>query len=55
MGIPQAEPEHKDLLDLITQATQRIEIYPQTDGTTQKALVIDPKSVWYKRLVVASA
>ena len=54
MGIPQAEPEHKDLIDIVVQAVQRVEETPLEDGTTQKSLVIDPKSMWYKTLVVAS-
>ena len=47
MGIPQAEPEHKDLIDIVVQAVQRVEETPLEDGTTQKSLVIDPKSMWY--------
>ncbi len=53
--IPQSEPEHKDLVDILVQSVQRVEELPQEDGTTQKSLVIDPMSLYYKTLVVSSA
>lgn len=52
--IPQSDPEHKDLVDILVQSVQRLEELPQEDGTTQKSLVIDPMSMYYKTLVVAS-
>jgi|TARA_B100000470_G_scaffold221375_1_gene211600 hypothetical protein len=52
--IPQSEPEHKDLVDVLVQSVQRIEQIPQEDGTFEKSLVIDPKSLYYKTLIVAS-
>ena len=52
--IPQSDPEHKDLVDILVQSVQRVEELPQEDGTTQKSLVIDPLSLYYKTLVVAS-
>ena len=39
--IPQSDPEHKDLVDILVQSVQRLEELPQEDGTTQKSLVID--------------
>jgi hypothetical protein len=52
--IPQSEPEHKDLVDVLIQSVQRVESIEQEDGTTAKSLVIDPKSLYYKTLIVAS-
>ena len=52
--IPQSEPEHKDLVDVLVQSVQRIEQVPQEDGSFEKSLVIDPKSLYYKTLIVAS-
>jgi hypothetical protein len=52
--IPQSEPEHKDLVDILVQSVQRIEHVPLEDGTFEKSLVIDPKSLYYKTLIVAS-
>lgn len=52
--IPQSEPEHKDLVDILVQSVQRIEHIPLEDGTFEKTLVIDPKSLYYKTLIVAS-
>ena len=55
MGIPQTEAQHKELLDIIMQSCQRREDIPLEDGTVQKNLVTDPKTVWYKSLHVASS
>ena len=52
--IPQSAPEHHKLVDILVQSVQRLEELPQEDGTTQKSLVIDPMSMYYKTLVVAS-
>ncbi len=52
--IPQSDPEHHNLVDILVQSVQRLEELPQEDGTTQKSLVIDPMSMYYKTLVVAS-
>jgi len=52
--IPQSDPEHKDLVDILVQSVQRVEELPQEDGTTQKSLVIDPLSLYYKTLIVSS-
>ena len=52
--IPQSEPEHKDLVDVLVQSVQRIDQIPQEDGSFEKSLVIDPKSLYYKTLIVAS-
>lgn len=52
--IPQSDPEHKDLVDILVQSVQRVEELPQEDGTIQKSLVIDPMSLYYKTLVVAT-
>ena len=52
--IPQSDPEHKDLVDVLVQSVQRIEEIPQPDGTNQKSLVIDPMSMYYKTLIVSS-
>ena len=46
MPMPQSEPEHKDLVDVLVQSVQNIEEIPQADGTLQKSLVIDPKSLY---------
>lgn len=54
MPMPQSEPEHKDLVDVLVQSVQNIEEIPQADGTLQKSLVIDPKSLYYKTLIVPS-
>lgn len=55
MPMPQSEPEHKDLVDVLVQSVQNIEEIPQADGTSQKSLVIDPKSLYYKTLIVPSS
>ena len=52
--IPQSDPEHHNLVDILVQSVQRLKELPQEDGTTQKSLVIDPMSMYYKTLVVAS-
>ena len=52
--IPQSDPEHHNLVDILVQSVQRLEELPQEDGTTQKSLVIDPMSMYYKTLVVWS-
>ena len=52
--IPQSDPEHHNLVDILVQSVQRLDELPQEDGTTQKSLVIDPMSMYYKTLVVAS-
>ena len=52
--IPQSDPEHHNLVDILVQSVQRLEELPQEDDTTQKSLVIDPMSMYYKTLVVAS-
>ena len=55
MPMPQSEPEHKDLVDVLVQSVQNIEEIPPADGTSQKSLVIDPKSLYYKTLIVPSS
>ena len=55
MPMPQSEPEHKDLVDVLVQSVQNIEEIPQADGTSQKSLVIHPKSLYYKTLIVPSS
>ena len=55
MPMPQSEPEHKDLVDVLVQSVQNNEEIPQADGTSQKSLVIDPKSLYYKTLIVPSS
>ena len=55
MPMPQSEPEHKDLVDVLVQSVQNIEEIPQADGTSQKSLVIDPKSLYYKTLIVPAS
>ncbi len=52
--IPQSEPEHKDLVDVLIQSSQKMEEVVQEDGTIDKQLYIDPKSVFYKTNMVAS-
>ena len=52
--IPQSEPEHKDLVDVLIQSSQRVEESTLEDGTIQKNLVIDPLSMYYKTLIVSS-
>ena len=52
--IPQSEPEHQNLVDVLIQSVQRVEGVEQEDGTMEKSLVIDPKSLYYKTLIVSS-
>ena len=53
--IPQSEPEHKELVDILVQSVQRVEEIPLEDGSTQKSLVLDPMSLYWKTLVVSSS
>ena len=53
--IPQSEPEHKDLVDVLIQSVQRLEEVQQEDGSIEKNLIIDPKSLYWKTNIVASA
>lgn len=52
--IPQSDPEHQHLVDVLIQSAQRIEHVTQEDGTVEKQLMLDPKSIYYKTLIVAS-
>lgn len=51
---PQTESQIKDIVDVLTQATQSIEEVRLEDGSIQKTLVVDPKHIFYKTLNVTS-
>lgn len=52
--IPQSEPDHKDVVDVVIQSVQRLEEIQQEDGTIDKTLIIDPTSLYWKTNIVAS-
>jgi len=51
---PQTESQIKDIVDVMTQATQNVEEVRLEDGSIQKTLVVDPKHIFYKTLNVTS-
>lgn len=52
--IPQSEQEHKDVVDLVIEAAQRIEEIELEDGSISKSLVLDPETIYWKTQLVNS-
>jgi len=54
MITPEGQPRTNDLIDIIIQSSQRTIDAVQEDGSIIKEQVVDPETVWWKTLSVAS-